>query len=203
MATDPNSTVRERDKTHRKILDITAELLARNGYASTSLRDISGAANMKAGSLYYHFASKDELVERVLSQGIKLVEDKVRAAIAKSPPDQPLETIRNAMIAHIQALHDSGDYAAANIRCYAHVPLDIRRRLRTVRMDYDDVWKAMLATAHDAGALRKGIDLTSLRYSLIGIMNWTLEWKRPKGQSPREQAEEFFAIVFDGAAKTD
>ena len=93
MATDPNSTVRERDKTHRKILDITAELLARNGYASTSLRDISGAANMKAGSLYYHFTSKDELVERVLSQGIKLVEDKVRAAIAKSPSDQPLEAL--------------------------------------------------------------------------------------------------------------
>ena len=198
MPTDPKSPVRERDRTQRRILDIAAEQLCKKGYASTSLRDISGAANMKAGSLYYHFASKDELVELVLSQGIKLVEDKVREAIARSHADNAVETIKNAMIAHIEALHESGDYAAANIRCFAHVPIDIRRRLRTVRMGYDDVWRNLISRAHENGEIRKDIDLDALRYSLIGIMNWTLEWKRPKGQSPQEQAEAFYTIVFDG-----
>jgi len=45
------------DDTRRQILDAAAKLLRQNGYASTSLRDIAAATGMKAGSLYYHFAS--------------------------------------------------------------------------------------------------------------------------------------------------
>src|SRR5947209_17027405 len=49
--------------TRRQILDQAARLLRTNGYASTSLRDIAAATGMKAGSLYYHFASKEALAE--------------------------------------------------------------------------------------------------------------------------------------------
>src|SRR3954467_8164786 len=50
----------ERD-TKRVVLDSPAKLFRIHGYAATSLRDIAAAAGMKAGSLYYHFSSKDEI----------------------------------------------------------------------------------------------------------------------------------------------
>ena len=61
--------------------------MRRNGYASTSLRDIAAATGMKAGSLYYHFASKEELAETVMVKGIDLVRAAVQKALEARPGD--------------------------------------------------------------------------------------------------------------------
>src|SRR5882757_1287344 len=75
------------DDTRRQILNAAANLLRRNGYASTSLRDIAAATGMKAGSLYYHFASKEEIAETVMAEGIDLVRAAVKQALAARPAD--------------------------------------------------------------------------------------------------------------------
>ncbi|ADZ69500.1 TetR/AcrR family transcriptional regulator [Polymorphum gilvum] len=188
------------ERTRRTILDHAARLFRERGYASTSLRDIATATGMKAGSLYYHFASKEELAEEVMSQGIALVEDRVRAAIAALPEGtDPVEVIRHAMTAHLKALHDRGDYASANIRCYAHVPPDVKDRLRKVRATYEDLWAGLIAAARAAGRIRAEVDPPALRYALIGMMNWTLEWRRGASPSAEDLAAQFYAIAFAGA----
>ena len=42
-----------------RIMDEAATLFLRHGYEGTSLRQLADVVGMKAGSLYYHFASKD------------------------------------------------------------------------------------------------------------------------------------------------
>ena len=44
------------------VLDIAARLFREQGYGSVSLRKIAEAAGIKAGSIYYHFGSKEALV---------------------------------------------------------------------------------------------------------------------------------------------
>src|SRR5688500_2416591 len=89
------------DGTRRQILDQAARLLRRNGYASTSLRDIAAATGMKAGSLYYHFDSKEALAEIVMAEGIELVRTAVRDALAARPVGgDPLDDIALAIRAH-------------------------------------------------------------------------------------------------------
>ena len=46
-------------------MDEAATLFLRQGYAETSLRHIARAAGMQAGSVYYHFESKDEILEEM------------------------------------------------------------------------------------------------------------------------------------------
>ncbi|MGA0837535.1 MAG: TetR family transcriptional regulator, partial [Ilumatobacteraceae bacterium] len=43
-----------------RILDEAAALFLRHGYEGASLRQLADTVGMKAGSLYYHFASKDD-----------------------------------------------------------------------------------------------------------------------------------------------
>ena len=190
------------DDTRRQILDAAANLLRRNGYASTSLRDIATATGMKAGSLYYHFASKEEIAETVMAEGIDLIRAAVKQALAARPRDAgPLENIEIAVRAHLQALHESGDYASANIRCFNHVPDEIKQRLRKIRERYNTDWRKLIGQARAAGCLDTEIDDEALRYGLFGVMNWTLEWLRPSGPLPDDLGAMFFRILFHGAAR--
>lgn len=102
------------------------------------------------------------------------------------------------MIADLQALHDQSDYASANVRCYGHIPPKIRKRPQKLRAGYDKLW-ADLIQADAAGRLEPGLDPVALRYALIGMLNWTLEWRGPGGPSPKAPGTSFFAIAFDGA----
>jgi AcrR family transcriptional regulator len=185
--------------TRRVILDKAASLFRARGYASTSLRDIAAATGLKAGSIYYHYASKEELAEEVLSEGIALVENQVKAATGALAADSdPLEVIRVAMIAHLQALHVRGDYASANIRCYNHVPPDVKRRLRRIRASYEEFWEGLIACASAAGRLKDGTDPVALRYALIGMLNWTLEWRKSSSPTPKDLGDALFRIAFEG-----
>ena len=69
-ATDESAHKRA-DVSRQQILAVAATLFCARGYAGTSLRDIAAAAGMKAGSLYYHFASKEELTAEVLRIGVE------------------------------------------------------------------------------------------------------------------------------------
>ena len=67
------------------VLDVAARLFREQGYGSVSLRKIAEAAGIKAGSIYYHFGSKDEIVARVLDAGIQVVHESMRQAVSALP----------------------------------------------------------------------------------------------------------------------
>jgi AcrR family transcriptional regulator len=57
----PGKTARE------EILDAAAELFTNLGYASTSTRRIADAVGVRQASLYHHFATKDDILDALLS----------------------------------------------------------------------------------------------------------------------------------------
>ena len=68
--------------TRRVILEAAAALFREKGYAEVSLRDIAEAARIKTGSLYYHFESKESLVEEILALGTEGALECARTAVA-------------------------------------------------------------------------------------------------------------------------
>ena len=50
------------------IITCAARLFRERGYAAVSLRDVASETGATTGSLYHHFASKDELVQELLDQ---------------------------------------------------------------------------------------------------------------------------------------
>jgi len=75
------------------------EVFAERGYLNTKITDITAAAGRAAGSFYNHFASKEELLQSLLSDLLAAVDDSVQA----DPEHDPDFTGRSAIRYHVAA----------------------------------------------------------------------------------------------------
>jgi AcrR family transcriptional regulator len=187
------------DATREHILASAARLFRDQGYAATTLRQIADAAGIKAGSIYYHFASKEELLGEVLDEGIAAVRVAVSDRLAKLPPGAShRERVAAAIEGHLYGLLRRGDFTSANIRNYRQIPAPAKRRHRLVQQAYARIWDELLQEAREAGELRDDIEPGVLRLFLIGALNWTVEWFDPRRGSFERFADEITKMVFKG-----
>jgi AcrR family transcriptional regulator len=56
-------------ESRRRIIDAAAALMAERGYAGTSISAVSRRSGLPAGSIYWHFASKQALLGAVVEEG--------------------------------------------------------------------------------------------------------------------------------------
>lgn len=187
-------------RTRERILLAAAEVLASRGYASTTLETIAERAEMKAGSLYYHFPSKDELVAQVLLDGVAAAHDSVVAAVANvGGAARAIDRVEVAIVAHLEAIISSGPFTKANIHSYGQVPEAIAARVRAAQRSYGETWRALIAEAMASGDIRTDLDATSVRLLLLGAMNWSVEWVATEGpMSSRELADDLIEMVLHG-----
>ena len=66
----------------RAILDTTAQMFADKGYLGANLRDIADALGMSRPGLYYHFPSKERLLEAIIEE-LTLSSERELARIAR------------------------------------------------------------------------------------------------------------------------
>ncbi|HMN48854.1 MAG TPA: TetR/AcrR family transcriptional regulator [Ignavibacteriaceae bacterium] len=66
------------------ILQTAREILARNGFAKTTLDDIAIALGMKKSSLYYYYSNKDSLLEDVMAREEEYFCSMIESTLKKS-----------------------------------------------------------------------------------------------------------------------
>ncbi len=185
----------------RIVLDGAARLFRLHGYAAVSMRDIAAACGIKAGSLYYHFQSKEQIVTEVLDTGVGTVFEEARRSVERLSPAAPLEQrLRAAIGAHLHALLELDDYTGANIRIFGHVPERVRKAALASRRQYEDWWRGLLARGEAEGAFAPGTDLRLVRLFLLGAMNWSLEWHKPGLTDVEDLADRLTAMALHGVA---
>ena len=161
-----------------EILAVAARMMRQNGYADMSLRDLAKEVSMKAGSLYYHFASKDALATEVMRLGVEGVQKAVEEALAAQPDVSAKERLIIAMRVHLETLLSESDFSSAHIRCYPFVPDAVRAELTTIRKGYDKDWNDLIC-AHLNKPVET-VEVRHLRHALLGALNWSLEWFDPE-----------------------
>lgn len=184
-----------------RLLEIAARLFREKGYASTSMRDIAQEAGMKAGSLYYHFNSKDEILDVVLGRGISEAIKGFREAIAQLGPDASFSEKFEAVIcAHFKTIQNFGNYTLASRQLLSQIPDELRDRHLAVRQVYDELWHDLIRQGCDEGAINVAHEEGLVRMLLLGSMNWASEWADPAKKSPEELAELAADLFINGLA---
>ncbi len=185
--------------TRDRVLLEAARLFRHQGYAATTLRQVADAAGVKAGSIYYHFESKEVILGEVLDKGMLNVTDAVRQRVEALPADASWrDKIAAGITAHLWGMLHYGDFTSANIRIYGQIPATAKSRHRIVRRVYADYWDRMLESAREAGELRQDVNTTVIRLFLIGALNWTVEWYNPQRGSLQDLSRQIVDVVFDG-----
>ena len=166
--------------TRHQVLRAAARILRESGYKAATVRRVASKAGLEAGSVYYHFGSKEEILDEVLHMGLRDLLKGVSHAIARWPnKEDHRNRIATATAAHMAYLFSASEFTSANIRIYGMLPEEIRSRHRPIRHEYARIWDQMLREAQKAGTLRSDIKVVPLRQAILGALNWTVEWFDP------------------------
>lgn len=184
----------------RLILEAAGDLLAANGYAATSLADIAEAADTFAGSLYYHFESREALAVEVLTSGIDAAFEHNRAALAAAPSDaSSRDRLGVALSAHVSFILEDNTAALAAFRSFAHLPPKVAEPVGEAHRRYLDHFAELFDAAAADGVFDESVSPTAVRMLVTGIAVSAVEWlEREDGSSPEEIGQLLQMMLFDG-----
>ena len=173
------------------VLDAAAKFFSEKGYGYTSMRDIAGAAGMLPGSLYYYFASKEELLVAVYAQGVRRIKEAVAPALAQDV--DPWTRLTNVCAAHLEGLLEDGDYGQVVIRVRPDDAPPVAKRLVALRDEYETTFEQAIQTL----PLPPRTDRRALKLMLLGALNWSQTWYRSGKDSPQVLARRFVRLLRD------
>lgn len=185
----------------QRIMDVAAGLFIERGVDGASLRQIADLVGMKAGSLYYHFDSKNELLAAVFERGIEVMVTAFDEAHAATASLGDRERVGAHVRAHLAALFENGPYTAAHVTTFRTAPVEVRDAIVPVRDAYEAMWTDLLRQLVSSGAIADTTPLGLHRLLLFGAMNASVEWFDPSRGNLDDLATAITNQFWDGLAQ--
>ena len=88
------------NKTKRKIFEASMKLFSEKGYEGTSIEEITSEVGVAKGTLYYHFTSKEEIFNFLISEGMNLLENSIQIKVKKQ--DAYVDKIRAILLIQVK-----------------------------------------------------------------------------------------------------
>ncbi|MGH3724046.1 MAG: TetR/AcrR family transcriptional regulator [Mycobacterium sp.] len=154
------SPVREGSTTRDEILDASAELFTTDGFAATTTRRIAESVGVQQASLYYHFKTKDDILDALLAMTID--QPLHYAALIADRPEPSIVRL------YALALGDAAQLAASrwNLGALYLLPdlradrfVAFRRKRDQLRAYYQD----LAAASCDGDMVRDGVERLPFR----------------------------------------
>ncbi len=184
-----------------ELLELAAQMFAERGLRATTVRDIADGAGILSGSLYHHFASKEEMVDDVMRGFLDWLFARYREIVDSEP--NPLERLKGLFMASFEAIEDRHSQVV--------IYQDEAKRLSSQpRFSYIDdlnkqqrqMWVEVLNQGIEEGCFRPDLDV-DLVYRFIRDTTWvSVRWYQPGGPLTAQQVgRQYLAIVLGGITK--
>jgi TetR/AcrR family transcriptional regulator, cholesterol catabolism regulator len=184
-----------------ELLELAATMFAERGLRATTVRDIADSAGILSGSLYHHFASKEEMVDEVLRGFLDWLFERYEQIVATEP--NPLERLKGLFMASFEAI----EHRHAQVVIYQD---EAKRLAGQERFSYVEqrnreqrkMWLDLLHQGIEDGYFRPDIDV-DLVYRFIRDTTWvSVRWYQPGGPLTAEEVgRQYLSIVLGGITK--
>ena len=189
--------------THQRILDAAAKALADHGYAEVKLSEIAKEAGTRAGSLYYYYPSRDELMKAVLLAAVDRLSEFTNWLADDEVDSSPIEGIARLVRQAVEQLATmrKDDYLRAYLRNYNQVPESIRSILKSRRRELRRKLSQLMREAQADGQIPSHVDPQIATQFITGAINWVGLWFDPAGAISTQQiADSFVDLLMNGLA---
>jgi AcrR family transcriptional regulator len=180
------------------IVTSAAALFADKGVATTTVRDIGDAAGILSGSLYYHFSSKEAIVEEIVRRYLEELVGAYEAVLADA--GQPRARLEGLIRASFTAIEQHPHACEIYQNEYKYLEsLQGLADLQPLTAKVQGAWTDTIRQGVKVGAFRKDVE-PKLFYRFARDAIWfTVRWYRPgRGDDLDTLTKACTTILLDG-----
>jgi AcrR family transcriptional regulator len=192
-ATSPAATQTVASDTRSRILDIALKLFSEHGFDGTTLQQIADGLGFTKAALYYHFRSKEDLLQALVAPAMTELDEVFDAH--ENEPDTPgerrrfLEDYLDYLLGHRRLIA----YMSSDLAILAHPVLAIgsaerrarlERRLAGDGIEFSDQVRVAMAFRGIGGAIAQypEADTAELRVALLDAVRALM--RAPRRRDP-------------------
>ncbi|MCU1456096.1 MAG: DNA-binding transcriptional repressor AcrR [Actinomycetia bacterium] len=188
--------------TRERIVDAAVRLFSESGTSATSMRDLAEAAGVTVPGLYYHFASKAELIRAVYQvMGLAAAADAQAPVDSETLPRQLEPRIAEQSRRELDGLVEHADFIGLMQREAVLGDVDALEVGRTLREAWDSCWAEVLLGAED---LAPDVDVHAAAVCIATFL-WGVfaEYIQRRDSSAYDRIPAFAALVTPALRRTD
>lgn len=178
------------------ILTEAASLFREKGYLASNLRELARRAGIQGGSVYHHFASKQEILFQVMDS---TMDDMIARLVARLSNDHdPAQRLRRAIHFHIEYHVADSDEAYITDDELRNLDGGHCQRILAKRKRYQQIFEELLTQ----GQRKQGwavADVSLFARAIIQMCTGVARWYRKDGPMTIEQlATHYYDLLTTG-----
>jgi TetR/AcrR family transcriptional regulator, cholesterol catabolism regulator len=191
MATAPTRpALRQRyDRRRQRAIYQAAKMFAKRGYDQTTMQELASTMGLATGALYHYFGAKEQLLRAICDQLMEPLLGRARELAAlDAPPREQLRSLVRLWVAHVVAHRDH----MLVFQQERHVieTGSAWRGVRASRKEFERLVAELL------GRTQVATQQPLALLALLGMVNHTAQWYRPRGPlSPEQIADGYVDLV--------
>lgn len=185
--------------TRERILEVARLLFNTRGFNATTISDLVEATGMQKGSLYFHFAGKDDIAREVLRKATEEFMAFLDTALGNDNPGLALDSFfRSALNKHLATGFVGGCiFGNAALEMSDSNP-ELAGHIAQVFDDWTDKIDCVVQSAQQKGQIRTDITSTVVAQNIIATIEGGIMMSRlKKDERPMRECLESLRIILE------
>lgn len=178
-----------------EILNVSARLFKKKGYAAVTMRDIAKELDIKAASLYNHISSKQEILKMTI---ITIAEEFTQEmSVIYTSEKSSIEKLKKIIALHVKIAYEN-PYGMASLNSdWMHLEEQLEYYLE-LRNTYEDNFRSIIK----AGVSSKeiiGANTEIMLFSILSTLRSLYLWiPKKEDLNPTELTENLSSVLIEG-----
>jgi TetR/AcrR family transcriptional regulator, cholesterol catabolism regulator len=160
-----------RDEIVRK----ATELFATRGFEATTIREIATAVNILSGSLYHHFATKEDILHRAVTPAIEQLRRRTIAA-GEAVADPEIKLVAFVLLELAEQIENHSAHAVLYNERKLFRSKEEFAHVRQAKRDIYDAWRGVLIEGMALDLFDASLDLYQTIRTIIRMLNSAADW---------------------------